>query len=370
MLYLWRRMGEEDRGRLWRLYGWFSGLMACGSCFGAVSWAARMMFLVNDYKAHDSHSTDQFQHTSSSSSHSAVALSWLPAWYVTYAIEFMCMCAAQLMVLDRMMVFAAPQDAGMQKRWAAAGRVVMAAVVLGNAVGLAANAAAAVHFQKAAAAQSTASIYYAVNNAADGYEFDLLSDRERQRAGSIASVQRFAEVAVLLLIVVAFVAVGCLFMRRFRASLTILDEAARRASVGRDVRQQMSDAAATSRALQLQMLGTTAFIFVSFLLRSVFSTMLAVALRLRDFDKECPGVTSDCDPSCHNEYTHIWSWMNYTPEFQLMVILISSPVAQLVALWGMTTKSTLQLMMTSKRSNAILNGHEASSTPETEMFGK
>ena len=129
MFYLWRRMGEEDRGCLWRLYGWFSGLMTCGSCFGAVSWAARMMFLVNDFKAHDS--TDQFQHTSLS----AIALSWMPPYLLMYAVEFLCMCAAQLMVLDRMMVFAAPEDAGMQKRWALAGRVVMAAVVLGNAVG-------------------------------------------------------------------------------------------------------------------------------------------------------------------------------------------------------------------------------------------
>jgi hypothetical protein len=37
-------------------------------------------------------------------------------------------------------------------------------------------------------------------------------------------------------------------------------------------------------------------------------------------------------------------WINYTPEFQRMIVLLSSPVAQLVALWGMTTQSTLQLM--------------------------
>jgi len=53
MFYLWRRMEEEDRGRVWRLYGWFSGLMACGSCVGAVAWAARMMQLVNAFKAND-----------------------------------------------------------------------------------------------------------------------------------------------------------------------------------------------------------------------------------------------------------------------------------------------------------------------------
>jgi hypothetical protein len=80
--------------------------------------------------------------------------------------------AAKLMVLDRMMVFAAQQGTCMQKRWALAGRVVMAAVVLGNAVGLAANAAAAVHAQKAAEASSTATAYYAANNTKDGNEFD------------------------------------------------------------------------------------------------------------------------------------------------------------------------------------------------------
>ena len=101
------------------------------------------------------------------------------------------------------------------------------------------------------------------------------------------------------------------------------------------------------------MLGTTGFIFVTFLLRSVFSTMLAVALQLQDFGKECPGVTTRCDASCYNVYMNFSAWMYYTPEFQLMIVLISSPVAQLVALWGMTTKSTLHLMMTSKRDKTL-----------------
>jgi len=82
----------------------------------------------------------------------ALGYSWRAAFLVTYAVEFLCLSAAKLMVLDRMSVFAAPQGARLQKRWAAAGRVVMAAVVLGNAVGLAANAAAAVHYHKAAQA--------------------------------------------------------------------------------------------------------------------------------------------------------------------------------------------------------------------------
>ena len=150
---------------MWQLYGWFSGLMTCGSCFGAVAWAARMVYLVNQFKAVDSLTS------AGKSSLYALANNWNSVFLVTYAVEFLCMCAAKLMVLDRMMVFAAPPGAGMPKLWAAAGRVVMAAVVLGNAVGLAANAAAVVHYQKAAEADYTASAYYAANNTNDGHKF-------------------------------------------------------------------------------------------------------------------------------------------------------------------------------------------------------
>jgi hypothetical protein len=50
---------------------------------------------------------------------------------LTCAADLLCLSAAKLMVLDRMSVFAAPQGIGMRGWWAAAGRVVMAAVVLG-----------------------------------------------------------------------------------------------------------------------------------------------------------------------------------------------------------------------------------------------
>ena len=38
------------------------------------------------------------------------------------------------------------------------------------------------------------------------------------------------------------------------------------------------------------------------------------------------------------------NWFTLTPEYQTMVILISSPVAMIVALWGMTSKRALELM--------------------------
>jgi len=40
MLLLLRRIPEAARQSLWPLFGWFSGLMCCGSCAGAAAWTA------------------------------------------------------------------------------------------------------------------------------------------------------------------------------------------------------------------------------------------------------------------------------------------------------------------------------------------
>jgi hypothetical protein len=44
MFRLWWRMNLEMRRRAWKLYGWFSGLMFFGSCFGALAWAVHMEY--------------------------------------------------------------------------------------------------------------------------------------------------------------------------------------------------------------------------------------------------------------------------------------------------------------------------------------
>ena len=89
---------------------------------------------------------------------------------------------------------------------------------------------------------------------------------------------------------------------------------------------------------------TTVVVFVTFVVRSVQSTMLAVSRQLQDGARTCPGVTSRCDPSCYNVFTHINQWAFNTPEFQVTIVLVSSPLTLLVALWGMTSSQTLHAM--------------------------
>jgi hypothetical protein len=258
----------------------------------------------------------------------AEALKWRPVFIVSYAVELMCLSAAKLIVLDRLSDFAGLHaHSKMLKRLA---RIVLTVVCLGNAAGLAASSAAALRLKDCAETVSASSMLYAANNSHEGSTMYKSAAKAINQAFEIESVQSFCEVVMLLLIVASFVIAGVFCLRRVSASLLAID--------------RFSVAAETGSALRRQILGTTSVVFVSFLLRSVQSTMLAVALYQSDFDKTCKGVASRCDSTCYNLHTHMYIWMDSTPEFQLTIVLISSPLTLLVTLWGMTTKRAVQIM--------------------------
>jgi len=267
---------------------------------------------------------------------------WLAVYYITYAIAFLCLSVAKLMALDQMMNFAVSKSRDMPRRWVIWGRVVMAGVVVGNVVGMGGNVAAAVYFEQAAqsyrAASAAASAAYPANNTAD---FFILGDQQQGLAVSTSAVQLFCEVAVLLLIIVAFAVTGAACRRRFTSA-------------------QLNDTA-EGRQLWRQIVGTAGFVFVTFLLRAVYSTMFAVSNELQNDDFLCPRSKNNdsnnndsCRGPCHNLYSLMQYWLLYTPEFQLSVELISSPLTLLVALWGMTSKHTLRLMQSRRREMNVM----------------
>ena len=49
MFVRWWRLDSEHRLRIWKLYGWFTGLVCVGSCAGAVCYAAWAQWLYNYY---------------------------------------------------------------------------------------------------------------------------------------------------------------------------------------------------------------------------------------------------------------------------------------------------------------------------------
>jgi hypothetical protein len=357
MFYRWWKMEANSRQRVWWLYGWFSGLMLCGSCFGAVAWAAWMQRIVFNFNANhaDDVSIEQAYLI-------ARSLPWLSTFSVTYALEFLCLSVSKLMVLDRMSDFLRLQADFKPLRLLVSGRSLMVVVVAANAVGLAGNIAAAVRWLLARKYFSAASVALAANSSAIGKSSFDQGIALNRSAYFIASVQSFCEVAVLLLTIVAFAVVGVACHRRIGSMLLGV---------------QAAEAAVSGRKLQLQIVGTVAFVFISFLLRSVYSTMYAVANALQNSESPCAAKGLGlCDPVCYNVYTRISWWIARTPEFQLTIELVSSPLAQLVALWGMTSQLTLQLMrknyheasMSSASASLVAPSPARCSSPSDSLF--
>ncbi len=94
--------------------------------------------------------------------------------------------------------------------------------------------------------------------------------------------------------------------------------------------------------LRWQLVATVTAVFVTFLLRAVFSVLYALASATQNTADRCPG------DSCSSTYLTtgrlMLKWLTATPELQAIVVLIASPLTLLVALWGRTTERTLKLM--------------------------
>ena len=311
---------------MWQLYGWFSGLVLCGSCFGAVTWAAWMQ-----YSAYYFMATDYFEYSDALYARHlqlvARAGRWRAAYTVCYPVHFLCLCAAKLLVFDRMSEFASESEGSSSKHRLASRRAVSVIVVTGVAVGLGGSLAAASHFARAADLFSESSAYFASN-------FSLGSDVEAEASAQIAlaasmnSVQELSEAIVLLLIVLTFTAVSAACIYRIKSAMALIG-----------THSCSSAAAQAARQLQRRVLVTAVFVLVSFALRGAHATMNAAANRLQDVNKACPPTKEGLCDACYNMFTHMQRWMIRTPEFQLSVVLISSPMALLVSLWGMTPGS-------------------------------
>jgi hypothetical protein len=301
-----------------------------------------MQFIVNNFTASELLRDTNEQRQISNNLRFADYARWKAAYLVTYAVEFLCLSAAQLMVLDRMSEFAAARVSD-TARWVTAGRGVMAVVVLGNAVGLAGNMAAAARMSDVYERSMSAYEQFAANNRILGEAFAFQSKQLNDEAETISSVQAFCEVVVLLIIILAFAVVGITCLARVKLMLRLGGADAAAVSAGKQVRSQI--------------LGTTATIFVAFLLRSVFAFMDAVSGAASDSSNSCRGNTIGlCNATCYNMYTHMENWMTRTPEFRVSIVLISFPVSLLVALWGMTSGLMKRLMRNSTRRDVEVSG--------------
>lgn len=254
-----------------------------------------------------------------------------------------------LQVLDRMEDFSLPYQTHNTGRWARSGRAVMALVVMGCMVGLCGNCVAAVYRSQAARIANESAAGFLANTT--GLSLDALgllgqASQQAQLAADAESVQEFSEVFVLLVLISSFLIVGAMCARRVTAALTSM-------TLRSATMTARSNAAAWH--LHRQIVVTVAVVFITFLPRAAYAALNAVSNSMQDIGSgECVNLCADTseNPRClqpFNEYTHIQLYLNFSPEFQLLVVLISSPLALIVALWGMTSARMLRAMKRSAR---------------------
>lgn len=249
---------------------------------------------------------------------------WTAAHDVFYGVFTPFLFVAKLMVLHRMSEFSIPKSHPTSKRLFIVGRISLAGTIVASIVALCGNIAAAV---------------IAVDVG------DFLSDGGAYNSSSLASgllraetadaVQYYFEVIRLLILIASFVMVGFFCFLRLRAAVQLAT-----------MHSENSDAtiaAAAGKKLMLQIVATTAFVFVTSVLRACFVVWLASAKNGSNF-KECSdnGRTRFFCSSCYNDWQHQVLYELYTPEIYAVVECISYPLTMLVAIWGMTGDKMLR----------------------------
>lgn len=277
------------------------------------------------------------------------ALRWLIAFALTAPLSLVCLVVAKLLVIQRFANFLDPKMQLTKPRLVLFGRVVVGLVVVGSIVGFGCNLAASVYFGKSSALYDAA----AQNPFTTSYNRTMLSAAADLSEGVDFSAGFFGlEAFMLLLIVVILFTVGTLGARSIRSTLIAIQNHAPASTRMLTSKAHCADAATlkhlqhavdVSRRLQRQVVGTVAVVFVSFLLRSAYSIMFAVANAFQNSNVSCENYVGRCS-NCYNSFTHMQIWMLNTPSFQLTIMLISQPVALVVALWGMTSGHTLEVM--------------------------
>ncbi len=350
----WRyKLSSDEKQNGWGLYGWFTGCCCLGSVAGASAyavWMAYLYFLYSSRKLEALTAPDvsDLQRTSELR---VGRYRYVAAFHVLFPIEVACVTVAYLLVLHRMQQFSLVGSSH-QRFWALAARAFLFAVVICNVVGIISNIIASASFASAAAWDSQAASSFAANNASAGAAFEKLSRQTASSSLKIAALQGLLECFVLLVTIAAFFVVGVRSHRIIGSALRALFSVQQRldlaVGVDNQARHLVAEASSQGKQLQRKVVGTVAFVFFTVLVRSAFRLLFSAATVFQDVENPC--ADTECDP-CKNAYTHLLYWLLYTPELQVPhrfrpwmqrnisqqgIVLISSPVTQLVALWGMS----------------------------------
>ena len=267
-------------------------------------------------------------------------LRWLVVYLLAYPFTFCCLVTAKLLVLGRLTEFS-KLKAHASSRWSMLGRALVGTIVVGNVVGLCCNVAGSVFMLKVADSYERV----ASENVSSTL-FVNASSYELQKGIYMSGVLFGFEAIILPLIVVAFVVLGAVSVRRIRAAMTAVQKAQLTSMLGATdivgfggARRASEASFISGRRLKRQILGTCGILFVSFSIRAAVSMMLAVGAVFGDSGN----ASRRCDNS-NDRFAQMLMWNLYSPEIFFFATFLSQPVTLLVTLWAMTSGQTIAVM--------------------------
>ena len=334
---------------MWGLLGLFSGMLCVGSVAGALAWIAALQSNSTGYERHAPGISRQQSYALHASN-----FRWYAGFLVFYSIEFLCLVVCKLMLLGRLVGNARHSSqaevtgmSGVRRRWLNgrtlpnAYRVMAGAVVAGSVVGIAANVASAAYYAQFAAVSDQASA------ACDASGNDTNSSRVlfsaslifQSKAYTAITVQASSEAVTLLLVSFAFVVVVSWSV----AIIGIAERIAARALIpstnrtdplqSGDLRKYsiVADTKQAAAEQRRRLIVACVVVLVTFPARAAFDLLNAFST-VRDIQTPHCGV---CD-SCQSEQWLIRHWIDNTPEFQSIVVAVSSPLPLTLSLWLIT----------------------------------
>jgi len=339
----WLKWSAEQKKRSWPLYGWFTATSCIGSAAGALAFAARVAQFAYRYPRQRSEQPTNrtFEDDKRVSDFRDFELRSSSTFFVLFPIEAWFVTVAQLLVLHR--IFRFSLSGSRQKRaWGMCGRIFFTIVNAVYLSGVLCNVTAATYLIEAAAVSRKVVNAYVDNDIVSAKNYEVSALYLAGRGASLLGIQRFLEAVVLIIIITAFLVTGFNCHRIIMAALRTLFSAEQKVSIiSGQSRELVRQAGSEGKLLHRKVVVTVLVVFATVLLRSFYSILYALALYFNQISNPCS--RSECDP-CKNVFSHILSWMLYTPFFEQGIMLVASPLAQLVALWGMSGLRAMKQM--------------------------
>ncbi len=363
MFFFWSRLNDVEKKRVWRLYGWFVGLIFAGSIFGIVAECAGIKYALSLVEVSSSRNlAEKYYWEAESSIIASVTL-------VPDAFDVLFISVPLLMVLDRLMYVAFSTSGGLSARFLLAERVSMGIVVVLHLIAICFSALSAFYMSKRISISRDIVAALAANDTSTSKaRIDDFND-VKSKSHDSQTVTLFCESISLLFVVAMFVVVFVVCFRRIQqirrqailSSISRQQPACSTSSAKSDsldsvdidtsasmdrVSHHTAHLISNMNDVQLQIVITVVIVFIMLLWVAACFLLDGISTI---FENTCDTNGSYCS-HCQNSYSLIQDWLNMSPEFSVISQYVPGQLAVIVALWGMTSKRMLQAIQSQRQS--------------------